>query len=217
MSLYLGLKDIGSEWLVTSVQTDMYKITPDTEILEITDTNLFSYLADLIAEKKVVKFSKFIEDLKIDNLVIGNESSSKESFVKELHKQIAKVFCLIPSYTYYRFAYLNNIFASKGIFITQENREDKYIEILEKNDEELMNYLEELLNVMNKLEYFETMYAKYLNACEELSKTSDELVMKQITDEAITFFKNTEKAYVTLSPNGHYSSTEGIRKPLINQ
>ena len=41
--------------------------------------------------------------------------------------------------------------------------------------------------------------------------------MKQITDEAITFFKNTEKAYVTLSPNGHYSSTEGIRKPLINQ
>lgn len=215
MGLYLGLKDIGSEWLVTSVQTDMYKITPDIEILEIKDTNLFSYLADLIAEKKVVKFSKYIEDLKIDNLVIGNESSTKESFIKELHKQIARVFCLIPSYTYFRYSYLNNIFASKGIFITQENREEKYIEILEKNDDDLMKYLEEYLNVMNKLEYFESMYAKYLNACEELNKTSDELVMKQITDEAITFFKNTEKAYVTLSPEGHFSTVEGLQKPLI--
>lgn len=56
-----------------------------------------------------------------------------------------------------------------------------------------MNYLEEFLNVMNKLEYFETMYAKYLNACEELDKTSDELVMKQITDEAITFSKIQKK------------------------
>ena len=55
---------------------------------------------------------------------------------------------------YINYIHLFNYFASKGIFITAENKEDKYIEILELDDEEAITKLEEYLNIQEVVDPF---------------------------------------------------------------
>jgi hypothetical protein len=65
------------------------------------------------------------------------------------------------------FMMLNNKFASKGIFITSENREEKYIEMIESGEEDLINSLEEYINLLDKIKLLE-----------EKKKEVDEIIFK---------------------------------------
>lgn len=61
---------------------------------------------------------------------------------------------------YINYIALFNYFAGKGIYITQENKEDKYIEILELDDEEAITKLEEYLSVQEMvLPFLDTIKA----------------------------------------------------------
>lgn len=214
--LYFAIKDLGNEYLIVSAQTDDYVPVEEIKLIQVQDTNLFTYVAELLVQKKIIKFSKYIEDLKIDNLVISDQgSSAKESFLMEIHKQIAKIFNKIPQYTFFKYTYLNTFFASKNIFLTVENKEEKYIEILEKDDEELLSRLEEFLNVLQRLDFYDKMYQKFMSACDEIENTDDEMKWKEITDEAITFFDSNEKEYIRIK-DSWYSILEGKRKKLLN-
>jgi chromatin segregation and condensation protein Rec8/ScpA/Scc1 (kleisin family) len=52
----------------------------------------------------------------------------------------------------YGFIILNNDLANAGYFITNENREEKYLEILETGDEKLISKLEDYLNYKDEIE-----------------------------------------------------------------
>jgi len=56
---------------------------------------------------------------------------------------------------------------NKGYVITEENKEDIYIDIIEKDDEELLNLLERLLNIKSNFEEFRVQNENYINLVEE--------------------------------------------------
>ncbi len=64
-----------------------------------------------------------------------------------------------------------------GYIITDKNREEKYIEIIETGDEMLIELLEEYLNVkdeISKIKWHKTQYNKNIKKLKELDENSEE-------------------------------------------
>ena len=53
------------------------------------------------------------------------------------------------------FMILNNKFAAKGIFITDENKEEEYIKVIESGDMSLIEDLETYINLRDKVQGIE--------------------------------------------------------------
>ena len=198
------------ENLIVSAQLHNDISVPDTLTIECKDTNLFYIVLEALANKKKVTFSNLITDLTPQDLEITeHQYFGSQSFIHALYTEAAKYFCLIPQYTYFRFQYLNNIFASKGIFITEENKEASYIKILEMEDEAMIKYLEEYLITLTNLNQYEKLYQCYINAKEKMLVETDENILQVILMEAKDFFKSSAKKFVAIHNDGWFSTITG--------
>lgn len=66
------------------------------------------------------------------------------------------------------FMQLNNEFASKGIFITEKNKEEKYIEIIETGNEKLIEKLENYITLMDNIKIIQNKKNEYTKIIEDL-------------------------------------------------
>ena len=71
------------------------------------------------------------------------------------------------------FMMLNTEFASRGIFITDTNKEDCYIKIIESGDEGLINKLEKYLSLRDSIKKVEQYKADYSSVIEALQLLPD--------------------------------------------
>ena len=63
---------------------------------------------------------------------------------------------------------LNNKFASKGIFITDDNKEECYIKIIEMGNEDDINDLEKFINIKDEIKVLEKKKQEYLSIINQL-------------------------------------------------
>ena len=68
---------------------------------------------------------------------------------------------------------LNNKFISKGIVITDDNKEECYIKIIESGDETLINDLEKYINLKDSIRNIEKKKEEYSNIINQLQLLSD--------------------------------------------
>ena len=68
---------------------------------------------------------------------------------------------------------LNNKLADKGFFITEENKEEKYIEIIETCDESLIEDLEKYIFLLDKIKIIQNKKNEYDNIIESLKYLSN--------------------------------------------
>lgn len=68
---------------------------------------------------------------------------------------------------------LNNKFANLGIFITDQNREECYIKIIELGDEALINDLEKYINIKDSLIDIENKKEEYMQIISSLQNLVD--------------------------------------------
>jgi hypothetical protein len=66
------------------------------------------------------------------------------------------------------FMMLNNKFASKGIFITDENKEEEYIKVIESGDISLIEDLETYINLRDKIQLIESQKKEYTSLVNQL-------------------------------------------------
>jgi hypothetical protein len=71
------------------------------------------------------------------------------------------------------FIILNNKFTSKGIFITEENREDSYIKIIEMGDESLINDLEKYIMLLESIKIINDKKQEYEDIIYKLKNLKD--------------------------------------------
>lgn len=209
MSMYITYIDQGAFNMIVSAQRDNSFLLPGSSTLEVFDSKLFTAVLEALADKKTCKFYKDVEVLTLENLEIDESSNLvKNSYIFQLTSAMGQIFTKIPQYTYFRFQYLNNIFASKGYFITEDNREEIYIKILETDDEKMIEYLEEYLKVLGQLNQYEQMYQSFLNGLDEMEMTDDEVTLNQILQEALNFFTNSQKNFVKQDYKGWFSTVK---------
>jgi len=63
---------------------------------------------------------------------------------------------------------LHDKFAAQGIYITPENREEKYIEILEKDDEKLLADLEKYIEALDRIDTINCCIEEYNQLVEKI-------------------------------------------------
>lgn len=68
---------------------------------------------------------------------------------------------------------ISNKFASKGIFITDNNKEECYIKIIETGDESLITDLEQYLTLKDDIKKIEADKNEYSNIINKLQTLSD--------------------------------------------
>lgn len=213
--LYISYIPQMYENLIVSAQTNNKVTLPDVITVECLDSNLFTIILDALGNKKKVTFAKSLKELTPNDLVISEAPYfNSQAFQATLMSEANKFFSLIPQYTYFRYSFLNNIFLSKGFYLTEENREVIYVKIIESENEELIKYLEEYISIVNQLNKFEKLYQCYVNAIERMSLETDENVLQTILDEALTFFSSAEKQFLCVGADGWMSSFTGNRNEV---
>lgn len=71
------------------------------------------------------------------------------------------------------FMILNNKFCDKGIFITEDNREECYIKIIEMNDESLIEDLEKYIKLKDNIQTIQNKKEQYVKIIEKLKSLND--------------------------------------------
>lgn len=71
------------------------------------------------------------------------------------------------------FMILNNKFAAKGIFITDENKEEEYIKVIESGDISLIEDLETYINLRDKVQGIEAQKKEYTDIVTKLKSLED--------------------------------------------
>lgn len=202
--------------LVVSAQTNPNITIPDAFTIECHDSRVFVTILDALACKKKITFAQGIRDLTVEDLNITEQTYfGSGHYLHQLRSIAMRYFATIPQYTYFRFQYLNNIFASKGIYITGPEKEQEYIKIIEKDDPELLKYLEEFLQIINQLNQQEKIYQAFLNAQEKMMYETAEDTLKAMLDEAVNFFDSESKRFVTKDERGYFSTVDGKYKEQI--
>lgn len=78
------------------------------------------------------------------------------------------------------FIQINNMFADQGIFITNENKEQKYIEIIESGDEKLISFLEEYINLLDNIKNINNKKTEYQTIIYQLQTINDKDNIEEI-------------------------------------
>ena len=81
---------------------------------------------------------------------------------------------------------LNNKFSSKGIFVTDDNKEEAYIKIIETGDESLISDLEKFITIKDSLAELEAKkdeYTAIINKLRLLNDKNDEAAVNSIIEE----------------------------------
>ena len=80
---------------------------------------------------------------------------------------------------------LNNKFASKGIFITDDNREECYIKIIELGESSLIDDLEKFINLKDSIQELTNKRNEYVSIIDQLKNVDDDSEEKvnQIVEE----------------------------------
>jgi hypothetical protein len=84
------------------------------------------------------------------------------------------------------FMNLNNKFLEKGIIISDTNKEEAYIKIIETGDEELITSLEQYLTIKDDIKIIEAQkneYASIINKLQTLPDKNNEEAVNTIVEE----------------------------------
>ena len=112
----------------------------------------------------------------------------KHSQMKRVRMIINPDLASVSGLSFYTFFCLNNEMADKGYFITDENREAKYLAILESGDEKMIMKLENYLNARDEISRVSSLYKKYEEYCKKIKNESDKAVIEKMTNEFIDDF-----------------------------
>jgi hypothetical protein len=155
------VQDRGSHWFVTNVTQNTLdnQAENDEKILRLSYMSHQLIKQALMAGKKV-HIHKTLQTGEVlpgefdvvDLAETDPIQEARDASVVKIRMLVTPDLSKISGFALYGFMILNNDLASNGYFITNENREEKYLEILETGDEKLIAKLEDYLNYKDEIE-----------------------------------------------------------------
>ncbi len=134
---------------------------------------------------RIVKDFKGQEVMPYDLLILNKEmmNTNNLEFIRTLYIQKARMQTtleqsIISGIHLYDYININNILNDKGYHIHDDNKEEKYLEILETGDEDLIDKLEIYLNardIVSRSSFVEHLYLKLYTNMKE-SESEEEIV-----------------------------------------
>jgi hypothetical protein len=112
----------------------------------------------------------------------------RNSQIKRVRMLINPELASLSGLTLYGFICLNNELADKGYFITDSNRESKYLSILETGDEKLIALLEDYLNYKDEVARVASLHKIFEKFRKEIKDEDDKEKMQKLADDFMSVF-----------------------------
>jgi len=137
-------------------------------------------ISDAIVDNKIARINKTLtanevqpwEIAVVDLAETDPIQDARNAALVKVRMIVTPEIAKIAGLTLYGFMVLNNDLANAGYFITNDNREEKYLEILETGDEKLVAKLEDYLNYKDEIEnasHLERKFSKFTSAIRSAS------------------------------------------------
>ena len=191
MRLLFNVADRGDKYEVISINTNeiAYAGMRD-DILEVPSWEVYETVARNLNEGKKVYIPKLLDQfLDVSDLVIEEldplDTAKQTAIIKARDIIYTTRINKLAIAKFYRFFILSHYFADKGIFITDENRESKYLEVINsaaqltdpEASEEMIANLEEYINLLDNLAEIKNILKdldKFIESVNEISLISME-------------------------------------------
>jgi hypothetical protein len=196
------VQDRGPYWFVTNVTKNSLDNLADREekLLKLSYM-AYQLIKEAIMAGKAVHINKQLPYKEVtpgDFTVIEPTGSdvdmlqaARDASVIKIRMLVTPDLAKISGFALYGFIVLNNDLASNGYFITNENREEKYLEILETGDEKLIAKLEDYLNYKDELEAVAFLERKFSAFRNEIKVAPTVDAIKEIEEKFLeAFYRN---------------------------
>ena len=192
------VEDLGTYYKVNGLSYNTLDFIPtENESYVNLSYNAYKFIDEAIRKDKIIRILKplkgnevLIEDIQIvDNNLSELEIIKNAAFMR-FKSKVTPVMTKESGLVLYDFIMANNELASKGYFITDSNREEKYIEIVETDDENLISELELFLECKDKLERASFLKKQTNELKKDLEKCKNVDEIQELTNKYIknTFF-----------------------------
>lgn len=189
------VEDRGSYWSVQGVTENSFAtVDQDSKYLKLSAVS-GKIIKDAMLggdEVRIVKPLLGIEVLPREIKIIKAEEDDVESFkssqIKRVRMLINPELASVSGLAFYGFICLNNELADKGFFITDQNRESKYLSILETGDEKLISKLEDYLNYRDEIGRVASLHKKFEKFRKDMKEETDKEKIQKLADDFMEDF-----------------------------
>lgn len=191
------VQDRGTHWVVTNVTKNTLDNRADREesYLKLNSAT-FEIIKTAIGSSKLVKVQKTlvadeVMPWEVEVVDLGETDPLQEArnaSITKIRMLVTPELSKASGMALYGFIILNNDLAANGYFITNENREEKYLEILETGDEKLIAKLEDYLNYKDEIEAVAQLERKFSAFRNEVRSASTAEEVKAIEERFLERF-----------------------------
>ena len=164
MKNILIIQDKGAVWEITdtTIQPDDYVVDPEM-VVEV-PKDLFVFIKNKLHAAQI-QYSKDIAGklIKEDLVIVDYDpvTSHRERILNKAREYISTRLNAVSLFELYEFLVCNLDLIEKGFVITNKNRRQKYLDIIDAGEIETIDLLERLLNSKDKLESISGWYNQY--------------------------------------------------------
>ena len=191
------VEDRGPYWRVVNVQQNTLdnQATTQERVLRL------SYIAhlqirDALMAGKTVHIPKTLQSSEvlageyevIDLAETDEIQQARDAAVIKVRMLVTPELSKISGFALYGFTILNNDLASAGYFITDSNREEKYLEILETGDEKLIQKLEDYLNYKDEISAVASLERRFSAFRNEVRQATTQQEIKELEERFLEKF-----------------------------
>lgn len=179
------VEDRGPYWQVTNVTKNTLEslANRDEKLLKLSYVT-YEKIVEAIKAGNIVRIPKTLQTDEVlphelDVVDAANDDpllSARSASLAKVRMLITPELSKISGLALYGFTVLNNDMIAAGFVITKSNREEKYLEILETGDEELINKLEDYLNYKDEIERVAQLERKFSTFQKAINNATEEEV-----------------------------------------
>jgi hypothetical protein len=191
------VQDRGTHWVVTNVTKNTLDNRADREesYLKLNSAT-FEIIKTAVNSNKLVKVNKTlvadeVMPWEVEVVDLGQSDplqEARDASVTKIRMLVTPELSKASGMALYGFIVLNNDMASQGFFITNENREEKYLEVLETGDEKLISKLEDYLNYKDEIEAVAQLERKFSAFKNEIRSAATPEEVKKIEERFLERF-----------------------------
>jgi len=187
------VEDMGRYWEVTGVTKNNFDVMSDGQNKHLKLSSMaYEKIKQALTQGQKCRVGKPLptnEVLPDDVQIITNDTSdiqfSREAAFVRAKMHVTPEMAKHSGYELYNFMCKNNELASKGYFITDNNREDQYIKIIETADDNLINLLESYLESKDKIQRGFHISAKLDEFNQNLNRAETEEEITKLEEDLI--------------------------------
>lgn len=184
------VEDKGAYFQVTGLTKNTLSNIIDTNSLQLRlSAKSYQIIKEALEKKQNIKITKRLRtnEVMADEIYVSdmpnNLQTLKDLAMRSINTQLTHKAACLSAVGIVSFTIANNELINEGYFITNKNREEKYIEIIESGNEELIQLLEKYLIILDDIDLVNKFEKKCNFYIDKIKSAESEIEINKCMDD----------------------------------